>query len=183
MTVSHGVGSSRSLINRSVLPAIVTSILCSGCSSEPRQSVVTERKESAAPAVPPQPQSVARSPVETCAAADLSPLKLVRIDQGQMRLFVAASPVTSDQIVRRVRELETCLLPTDWGKKWSLSVFSIEGLAGYKDEARLTSFVKDGRWAKGYTAEYDAASRVLVMQPATPDSQRIVVPALNSSQR
>lgn len=103
-------------------------------------------------------------------------MKIVRLDQSQMRLFVAASSVTSEQIVRRVRELDACFLRTDWEKKWSLSVFSDANLAGYKDEPRLASFLKDGRWAKGYTAEYDAARRELVMQPVTPDSRRVIVP-------
>lgn len=180
MRTNRGAGNFRSSASEVILPLMAVAVLSSGCGSEPGEAAATQRTDSRSSAAPPEQKADVIAPYERCAAIDLSPMKLVRIDASQMRLFVAAATMTSDQIVDRARRLESCFLSTAWNGKWSLSVFSNAGLAGYKDEPRLAPALADGRWATAYTAEFDAANHELVMQPASAASRKVAVPRFDA---
>jgi len=101
----------------------------------------------------------------SCASLELTPLRVVRIDDRQRRLFAAAG-APGAQLEARVHDLETCFGFTEWAGRWSLSVFTDPTLARYKDDPQVTEAVKDGRWARAYVAEYDSASRKMTRDPA-----------------
>jgi hypothetical protein len=104
----------------------------------------------------------------SCFRLDLAPLRLVRVDEPQRRLFVVASDAAAAPIAARIRDLDACFDLTDWGGRWSLSVFTDATLARYKDDPQVEGAVKDGRWAKAYLAEYDAATKTTTRNPASP---------------
>ena len=112
-------------------------------------------------APPPEATTTARS----CLRLDLTPLKIARVDEPQRRLFVVAPEAADGPIAARIRDLESCFGFTDWNGRWSLSVFSDAALARYKDDPEVEAAVKEGRWAKAYLAEYDAAARKLSRPP------------------
>ena len=118
-------------------------------------------------AAPPPPAPAATSP-RTCARLELTPLRVVRIDEPQHRLFVAGTDATGAQIAARIQDLETCFGFTEWAERWSLSVFTDAALARYKDDPQVADAVRDGRWARAYVAEYSAAAKTLTRNPGGP---------------
>jgi hypothetical protein len=117
-------------------------------------------------------QAPAAAPAEatttprSCAALELTPLRVVRLDEPQHRLFTVAPVATEAQVLARVHDLETCFGFTEWGDRWHLSVFSDAALARYKDDPQVADAVADGRWARAYLTEYDATTRRLTRRPA-----------------
>jgi hypothetical protein len=121
----------------------------------------------------PEPQSEpapggaeGRTPPRNCVRIDLTPLKVVRVDEPQRRLFVVTPDAGERPLAARIGDLESCFDLTDWAGRWHMSVFTDESLAGYKDQSELAAAVADGRWARAYVAEYDAATRNLARHPA-----------------
>ena len=115
---------------------------------------------------PPSAVVEVTTPPRNCIRLDLSPLKVVRVDEPQRRLFAAAPGTDERPLTARIRDLESCFELTEWAGRWHLSVFTDGDLAGYKDEPRLASAVADGRWARAYVAEYTAESKTLTRNPA-----------------
>lgn len=113
----------------------------------------------------PAPAEATPSP-RSCFRLDLAPLKVVRVDEPQRRLFVVAPDAADAPIAARVHDLESCFGFTDWSGRWSLSVFTDAALARYKDDPQVAGAVQDGRWAKAYVAEYSAATRKITAYPA-----------------
>jgi hypothetical protein len=123
-----------------------------------------------APAEPPAgtapAAAEATTPARSCVRLDLTPLKVVRVDEPQRRLFVVAPDIADTPLAARVRDLESCFDFTDWAGRWSLSVFTDDALARYKDDPLVEGAVRDGRWARAYLAEYEAATKRLTRNPA-----------------
>ena len=125
---------------------------------------------------PPPPEQSPAAPVvaeattaaRSCLRLDLAPLKVVRVDEPQRRLFVVAADAAETPIAARVRDLDSCFELTDWAGRWSLSVFTDAALARYKDDDQVAEAVKDGRWARAYVAEYSATTKQLTRNPAAP---------------
>ena len=113
---------------------------------------------------PPPPE--ARTDARSCLRLDLTPLTIARVDEPQRRLFAVTSDQADAPIAARIRDLESCFGFTDWNESWSLSVYTDAALARYKDDPQVEAAVKDGRWARAYVAEYDAATRKLLRHPA-----------------
>jgi hypothetical protein len=103
----------------------------------------------------------------TCASIDLTPLRIVSIDERQQRLFVVAKGAAESQLIARIHDLHACLDATDWAARWSLSIFTLASMAAYKDDPRVGPAVRNGQWANAYAAEYDAATTRLTMHPAS----------------
>jgi len=118
------------------------------------------------PAADAPPSSEAATPARSCFRLDLTPLKVVRVDEPQRRLFVVAPDAADAPIAARVHDLESCFGFTDWSGRWSLSVFTDAALARYKDDPQVAGAVKDGRWARAYVAEYSAATKKTTRNPA-----------------
>jgi hypothetical protein len=112
------------------------------------------------------PPPEARTEARSCLRLDLAPLTIVRVDESQRRLFVVTSDEADAPIAARIRDLESCFGFTDWNGRWRLSLHSDAALARYKDDPQVEAAVKDGRWAKAYLAEYDAATKMLTRHPA-----------------
>jgi hypothetical protein len=119
------------------------------------------------PADEPAPAEATAAP-RSCFRLDLTPLKLVRVDEPQRRLFVTAPDGAATPIAARVRDLESCFGFTGWSGRWSLSVFTDAALARYKDDPQVADAVKDGRWAQAYVAEYSAATKKTTRNPGGP---------------
>ena len=131
-------------------------VLAAGCSAEPAD-------------MPARPVATAPAPGAPCTSSDLSPLRTVRVDDGQRRFFAVGAPgVTDGQIGQAVARLEECTAGTAWAGRWRLSVFTDAAMAVYKDDPSVAPAMADGRWAKAYVAEYDAARRKLTRRPAGP---------------
>lgn len=113
----------------------------------------------------PRPAAGAATSPRSCLRLDLAPLKIVRVDEPQRRLFVSAAAGTAP-LDARIRDLESCFGFTEWAGRWSLSVFADAALARYKDDPQVEGAVKDGRWARAYLAEYDAATKKTTRNPA-----------------
>ena len=111
---------------------------------------------------PPEAKTAARS----CLRLDLTPMTIARVDEPQRRLFVVTSDAAEAPIAARIRDLESCFGFTEWSGRWSLSVYTDPALARYKDDPQVEAALKDGRWAKAYVAEYDAATKKLTRNPA-----------------
>lgn len=116
----------------------------------------------------PTPAAVteATTPARNCFRLDLSPLTVVRVDEPQRRLFVVAPDAADKPLAARVRDLESCFELTDWAGRWSLSVFTDEALARYKDDPLVADAVRNGRWARAYVAEYSASGKKMTRNPA-----------------
>ena len=69
-------------------------------------------------------------------------------------------------IASKLDKLKDCFMSSNWHNDWSLSLFTHEKYAGYKDEERIIPYHKDNSWAKAYKAEYDSASNSLISNPA-----------------
>jgi hypothetical protein len=121
----------------------------------------------AKPAPNTAPAEAATTP-RNCARLELAPLTVARLDESQRRLFVVAPDGAEKPLDARIRDLESCFEFTEWAGRWSLSVFTDASLARYKDDPHVEAAVADGRWAKAYLAEYDAATRHLTRNPAGP---------------
>jgi hypothetical protein len=137
---------------------VVSIVVATGCA---RGGEPPPEQAPAAPLV----AEAATSP-SSCVRLDLTPLKVVRTDEAQRRVFVVALDAAEKPLAARIRDLESCFDFTGWAGRWHLSVFSDEAVAGYKDDPRLAAAVADGRWAKAYVAEYDAASKRVTRSPA-----------------
>jgi hypothetical protein len=121
------------------------------------------RQEAPAADEPPPPEATTQP--RSCLRLDLTPLAIARVDEPQRRVFVVAPDAADGPIAARIRDLESCFGFTDWNGRWSLSVFTDAALARYKDDPQVEAAVKDGRWARAYLAEYDAASKKLTRNP------------------
>ena len=119
------------------------------------------------PAPPPAAVDAKASP-RSCVLIELTPLRLVRLDEPQRRLFVVTTDAGETPLAARIRDLEACFALTEWAGRWSVSVFTDEALARYKDDPKVASAVADGRWARAYVAEYQAASKTITRDPAGP---------------
>jgi hypothetical protein len=140
---------------RRVAAAAAAALLAAGCGAERGDE----------PSSPP----VAPAPGAPCAGRDLSPLRIVRVDDGQRRFFIVApSGVTDGQIGQAAAVLEACTDGTAWADGWRLSVFTDAAMAVYKDDPSVAPAMADGRWAKAYVAEYDAARKQLTRRPVGP---------------
>jgi len=131
-------------------------VLVAGCAAERADEPAARPVATAAPA-----------PRAPCAGRDLTPLRVVRVDDSQRRFFaVAMAGVSDGQIGQAVAVLEACTAGTAWAGRWRLSVFSDEAMAVYKDAPSVAPAMADGRWALAYVAEYDAASKQMTRSPA-----------------
>jgi len=119
----------------------------------------------AADAAATPPAAEAATSPRSCLRLDLAPLKIVRVDEPQRRLFVSGAGA-GEALDARIRDLESCFGFTEWAGRWSLSVFADGALARYKDDPQVVEAVKDGRWARAYLAEYDAATKKTTRNPA-----------------
>jgi hypothetical protein len=138
------------------LAAAVAIVLTAGCSAERVDEPSSRPVATAAPA-----------PGAPCGGSDLTPLRTVRVDDGQRRFFAVGAPgVTDGQIGQAVARLEECTAGTAWAGRWRLSVFIDAAMAVYKDDPSVAPAMADGRWAKAYVAEYDAARKQLTRNPA-----------------
>jgi len=126
--------------------------------------------------VPPaeQPAEATVAP-RTCALIELTPLRVARIDEPQRRLFLVGTDAGEGTTLARIHDLDACYALTDWAGRWSLGVFDDAGLARYKDDPKVETAVADGRWARAYTAEYDAATRRLTRRPASDTPVSVVI--------
>src|SRR5437868_4358846 len=147
MTARRGVGGSHSSMRRSLAAAACA--LAVGCArgGEPQA-------ERAPPA--PHARVEATTAPRNCVLIELTPLKVVRIDEPQRRLFVVAADGQEGAIVARIRDLDACFNLTEWSGRWSLSVFTDAALARYKDDPKVAAAVSDGRWSRAYRVEYRA---------------------------
>lgn len=100
-------------------------------------------------------------------------LSIVHVDDRNERLFVIATSetVTNSYEVRSLLHgakdfVARC--KKSWSQSWAVSIFSEAKYAGYKDETQIRQFVVDGTWEKGYLAEYDNHSHVLILFPLIP---------------
>lgn len=138
---------------------VAASVVATGCGADGGEP----------PAPAPAPLAASdeiRTSPRNCIQLELAPLKVVRADEGQRRLFVVAAAADERPLAARIRDLESCFELTDWAGRWSLSVFADESLARYKDDPQVADAVKDGRWSRAYVAEFDAGTKRLTRNPA-----------------
>jgi hypothetical protein len=141
---------------RRVVAAAAAVVLAAGCGAERGDEPSSRPVATVAPA-----------PGAPCEGRDLTPLRIVREDDGQRRFFTVAAPgVTDGQIGQAVAVLEACTDGTAWAGGWRLSVFTDAAMAVYKDDPSVAPAMADGRWANAYVAEYDAARKRLIRNPA-----------------
>lgn len=107
------------------------------------------------------------SPGLACGRQVLRAEAIVRVDELHKRIFAVIKRPKQAELTAQVEKLTCCLDKGDWAQKWSLSVFASQRIAGYKDDPAIIPFHKNNEWAKGYLAEYDAATHTLTMRPAT----------------
>jgi len=93
----------------------------------------------------------------------------VRMDEQNKRFFIIRSRLDIEATWILVKKNQQFLdrYFQDWSHRWALSIFSNRKFAGYKDNPALLPFVQSGEWARGYLAEYDAATGILTLDPAT----------------
>lgn len=82
-------------------------------------------------------------------------VKVVKIDKENQRLFIVSPTVDAQDIADHIKELQACFESNGWCTNWSLSLFSDEKYAGYKDDPAIIPYHEDNSWAKGYIAEVD----------------------------
>jgi hypothetical protein len=92
--------------------------------------------------------------------------RVVRIDERNHRFFLSGSAAKAKSIELKIDQLRQCFSSSDWSGVWSLSVFSDEKYAGYKDEKDIVHYHADNSWANAYIAEYSEDTHELVSYPA-----------------
>ena len=97
-------------------------------------------------------------------------LTVVRIDDKNERLFleITQDDASDTEVVEELLQqaklfVETCKV--GWSEDWAVSLFSDAARAGYKDDADILKYVKDGSWEKSYLGEYDNRSHTLILYP------------------
>lgn len=105
-------------------------------------------------------------------------IQIFRIDASNQRLFVRyfekdfQSSASIRGILNEARSyVKECR--NDWSDGWHVSFFREKKYAGYKDEPEIIEFIKEGRWAKNYMAEYSNRIRTLNTYPLQPKKQLI----------
>ena len=98
--------------------------------------------------------------------------KVVKIDKRNHRFFIASHKLEVNDIALNIEKLRACFSASSWKNPWSLSVFSEEKYAGYKDEGHIVQYHEDNSWAKAYVAEYSEESGELMSYPFV-DPQKI----------
>jgi hypothetical protein len=101
---------------------------------------------------------------------------VVRIDEGNQRVFIQAKP----GVVRRREELKRLLTDARtfvqkcrpaWSDRWWVSLFSEAKYAGYKDDKEVLQYVRDGSWSLKYLGEYESEKGLFVMYPVQPQKR------------
>jgi hypothetical protein len=102
---------------------------------------------------------------DQCVEAVLN-VKVAKFDKENQRLFIVSATVDAQDIADHIKELQSCFDNRKWSTNWSLSLFSDEKYAGYKDDPEIIPYHEDNSWAKGYKAEYDRRTSTLISYPA-----------------
>jgi hypothetical protein len=101
----------------------------------------------------------------------------VRFDDSVKRVYIVPATkidVTESDLMLVLRRTERVVAQcrSYWGSDWSISVFSDERYATFKDNPKIKDYVTDGRWAAGYLAEYAYQFRFLTMWPEVPEKRK-----------
>lgn len=88
-----------------------------------------------------------------------SGMRIAKVDENNHRIFAIPRDRSEQTIVGQVRSSAACFNNSGWAKDWSVSVFSKEKYAGYKDEQHIVPYHKNNEWAKAYLGEFDGASQ------------------------
>lgn len=105
--------------------------------------------------------------VESC-VEKVSGFNVVRVDERNHRLFVTPNILINVSEDILLSKLSSCFKRTDWSNDWSVSLFSKDRFAGYKDEENIIPYHRNDQWAKAYLAEYDGAGHTVIKYPALP---------------
>jgi len=98
--------------------------------------------------------------------ADKSGMTVAKIDEKNHRVFAVPKQQAEDAIVGQVRSAAGCFSDSSWSKDWSVSLFTSDKYAGYKDEPHIIPYHKNNEWAKAYLGEYDGSSQTYTSFPA-----------------
>ncbi|WP_455203681.1 hypothetical protein [Kaarinaea lacus] len=113
------------------------------------------------------PGASAATELTDCVDEAVGAYALVKIDREQQRLFLTAPHIDEPALRLLIDSLNACFNKSTWDKRWSFSVFNQPHLAGYKTDADIIAFHKNDQWSKGYLAEYNSASKILILMPMT----------------
>lgn len=93
-------------------------------------------------------------------------MKVAKVDEKNHRLFAIPKHHSEEVIVGQVRSAVGCFSKTSWSKDWSVSLFTSDKYAGYKDEQHIIPYHKNNEWAKAYLGEFEGASQTYTSFPA-----------------
>jgi len=123
------------------------------------------------------PPAAPQAPSETCQSDESA--KIVQIDERNERIFVVTSLDKINTVVK-ARKVLLALQGTlmqcrpQWGHTWSVSFFSDAKYAGYKHEANMQTFVRNGSWSRAYLGEYERVEGKLTLHPAGPQRMKFL---------
>lgn len=93
-------------------------------------------------------------------------MKVAKVDEKNHRLFAIPKQHSEEVIVGQVRSAVSCFSKTSWSKDWSVSLFTSDKYAGYKDEQHIIPYHRNNEWAKAYLGEFEGASQTYTSFPA-----------------
>jgi hypothetical protein len=93
-------------------------------------------------------------------------MKVARIDKKNHRIFAIPEQRSEEAILSQVRSSAECFSNSNWSNDWSISLFTNEKYAGYKDEQHIVPYHRNNEWAKAYLGEYDGHSQTYASFPA-----------------
>ena len=106
-----------------------------------------------------------RADIAVCFEAK-SRMRVAKVDKNNHRIFAIPKDRSEKTIVGQVRSSAACFNNSGWAKDWSVSVFSSEKYAGYRDEQHIVPYHKNNEWEKAYLGEFDGASQSYISFPA-----------------
>ena len=93
-------------------------------------------------------------------------MRVAKIDEKNHRIFAIPKQHSEEAIIGQVRSSVGCFSNSNWSKDWSVSLFTSDKYAGYKDEQHIIPYHKNNEWAKAYLGEFDGSSQTYTSFPA-----------------
>lgn len=101
--------------------------------------------------------------------ADKSGMTVAKIDEKNHRVFAIPKQHAEDAMVGQIHLAVGCFTNSSWSNDWSVSLFTSDKYAGYKDEPHIIPYHNDNEWAKAYLGEFDGSSKTYTSFPAMTD--------------
>ncbi len=109
--------------------------------------------------------AVSQTEISDCFEAKTN-MSVAKIDERNHRIFAIPKHLSEKVIISQIKSSAECFNNSSWSGNWSISLFSSEKYAGYKDEPRIIPYHKNNKWAKAYFGEFDGSSQTYTSFPA-----------------